>query len=283
MPRRPVPRTTPSRRSATRSPTTAVAVERRRHRLPGRPGGRRARLPRDARAGATRRWPRRGRWARPAAASGLEPVRAERAEPRRPAPAVQAAAGWTRCGRRRRVARRRRRRAGRAVRRLEHRPARRGRLGHGRLRHEHARLAAGAGRLRRGRRGRLTPTSSARTPPGEFTYWDYTQLRFPRREGMRIDFVLASPALQARVTGALSTGRSARARAPATMRPSWSTWPDHESRLRASSYGTGSRSTTWSAASTITGSWDATSTPVPSCAAARSTPDEALGRGLVEL
>jgi exodeoxyribonuclease III len=39
--------------------------------------------------------------------------------------------------------------------------------------------------------------------PGEFTYWDYTQLRFARREGMRIDFVLASPALQRRVTGAL--------------------------------------------------------------------------------
>ena len=39
--------------------------------------------------------------------------------------------------------------------------------------------------------------------PGEFTYWDYTQLRFPRREGMRIDFVLASPALQRRVTGAV--------------------------------------------------------------------------------
>ena len=39
--------------------------------------------------------------------------------------------------------------------------------------------------------------------PGEFTYWDYTQLRFPRREGMRIDFVLASPALAARVSGAL--------------------------------------------------------------------------------
>ena len=37
---------------------------------------------------------------------------------------------------------------------------------------------------------------------GQFTYWDYTQLRFPRREGMRIDFVLASPALAARVTGA---------------------------------------------------------------------------------
>jgi exodeoxyribonuclease III len=34
-------------------------------------------------------------------------------------------------------------------------------------------------------------------------YWDYTQLRFPRREGMRIDFTLCSPALVARVTGAL--------------------------------------------------------------------------------
>ncbi|SCX43219.1 exodeoxyribonuclease-3 [Klenkia marina] len=38
--------------------------------------------------------------------------------------------------------------------------------------------------------------------PGEYTYWDYTQLRFPRREGMRIDFALCSPALAARVTGA---------------------------------------------------------------------------------
>ncbi|MFC9896872.1 exodeoxyribonuclease III [Nocardia sp. NPDC127579] len=39
--------------------------------------------------------------------------------------------------------------------------------------------------------------------PGVYTYWDYTQLRFPRREGMRIDFVLASPALAATVTDAL--------------------------------------------------------------------------------
>jgi len=39
--------------------------------------------------------------------------------------------------------------------------------------------------------------------PGGYTYWDYTQLRFPRREGMRIDFVLGSPALAARVTGAV--------------------------------------------------------------------------------
>jgi exodeoxyribonuclease III len=39
-------------------------------------------------------------------------------------------------------------------------------------------------------------------PPGNFTYWDYTQLRFPKRQGMRIDFILGSPALAARVTHA---------------------------------------------------------------------------------
>lgn len=31
--------------------------------------------------------------------------------------------------------------------------------------------------------------------PGVFTYWDYTQLRFPKNRGMRIDFILGSPAL----------------------------------------------------------------------------------------
>ena len=35
-----------------------------------------------------------------------------------------------------------------------------------------------------------------------YTYWDYQQLRFPRNEGMRIDFVHGSPALAAAVTGA---------------------------------------------------------------------------------
>ncbi len=38
--------------------------------------------------------------------------------------------------------------------------------------------------------------------PGVYTYWDYTQLRFPKKQGMRIDFALASPALAARVSGA---------------------------------------------------------------------------------
>ena len=38
--------------------------------------------------------------------------------------------------------------------------------------------------------------------PGTYTYWDYTQLRFAKKQGMRIDFALCSPALAARVTGA---------------------------------------------------------------------------------
>ena len=38
--------------------------------------------------------------------------------------------------------------------------------------------------------------------PGVYTYWDYTQLRFPKRQGMRIDFALCSPVLAARVEGA---------------------------------------------------------------------------------
>ena len=38
--------------------------------------------------------------------------------------------------------------------------------------------------------------------PGVYTYWDYQQLAFPKKRGMRIDFVLGSPALASRVSGA---------------------------------------------------------------------------------
>ena len=62
---------------------------------------------------------------------------------------------------------------------------------------------------RSGRRSRPssttgTSTSSARTRPGPevYTYWDYYRQRFERNRGMRIDFVLGSPSLAARVTGA---------------------------------------------------------------------------------
>lgn len=38
--------------------------------------------------------------------------------------------------------------------------------------------------------------------PEGFTYWDYQRLKFPRNEGVRIDFVLGSPALADAVSGA---------------------------------------------------------------------------------
>lgn len=49
----------------------------------------------------------------------------------------------------------------------------------------------------------FTDVARPHTPgPGVYTYWDYKQLSFPKKMGMRIDFVLASPALAERVTGA---------------------------------------------------------------------------------
>ncbi|MCG5432209.1 exodeoxyribonuclease III [Mycobacterium sp. MYCO198283] len=38
--------------------------------------------------------------------------------------------------------------------------------------------------------------------PGVYTYWDYTRLAFQKRRGMRIDFILGSPAFADRVTAA---------------------------------------------------------------------------------
>jgi exodeoxyribonuclease III len=38
--------------------------------------------------------------------------------------------------------------------------------------------------------------------PDSYTYWDYYRQRFERNRGMRIDFVLGSPSLASRVTGA---------------------------------------------------------------------------------
>lgn len=49
----------------------------------------------------------------------------------------------------------------------------------------------------------FTDVARPYTPgPGSYTYWDYKQLRFPKKEGMRIDFVLGSPALTDRVSDA---------------------------------------------------------------------------------
>lgn len=48
----------------------------------------------------------------------------------------------------------------------------------------------------------LTDVVRPRVPEGLYTYWDYKQLRFPRNEGMRIDFILGSPAFADKVTAA---------------------------------------------------------------------------------
>ena len=51
------------------------------------------------------------------------------------------------------------------------------------------------------------------------TYWDYTQLRFPQREGMRIDFILGSPALAARATGGLIDRQARKGKLPSDHAP----------------------------------------------------------------
>jgi exodeoxyribonuclease-3 len=38
--------------------------------------------------------------------------------------------------------------------------------------------------------------------PNGFTYWDYQQLRFPKNEGMRIDFILGNDEFASRVADA---------------------------------------------------------------------------------
>lgn len=49
----------------------------------------------------------------------------------------------------------------------------------------------------------FTDVTREYTPgPGVYTYWDYRELRFPKREGMRIDFILGSPAFKSLVTDA---------------------------------------------------------------------------------
>ena len=55
--------------------------------------------------------------------------------------------------------------------------------------------------------------------PGVYTYWDYTQLRFPKKQGMRIDFILASPALADRVADAQIVRDERKGKAPSDHAP----------------------------------------------------------------
>jgi exodeoxyribonuclease-3 len=55
--------------------------------------------------------------------------------------------------------------------------------------------------------------------PGTYTYWDYQQLRFPKKEGMRIDFLLGSPTLTERVTGATIDREERKGKGPSDHAP----------------------------------------------------------------
>ena len=55
--------------------------------------------------------------------------------------------------------------------------------------------------------------------PTGFTYWDYKRLRFPRNEGMRIDFVLGSHALAEAVAGAAIHREERKGKAPSDHVP----------------------------------------------------------------
>ncbi len=55
--------------------------------------------------------------------------------------------------------------------------------------------------------------------PSGFTYWDYKQLRFPRNEGLRIDFVLGSHALADAVTDAAIHRNERKGEAPSDHVP----------------------------------------------------------------
>jgi exodeoxyribonuclease III len=55
--------------------------------------------------------------------------------------------------------------------------------------------------------------------PGVYTYWDYTQLRFPKNRGMRIDFLLGSPGLAARVVHAEIVRDERKGKAPSDHAP----------------------------------------------------------------
>jgi exodeoxyribonuclease-3 len=66
----------------------------------------------------------------------------------------------------------------------------------------------------------FTDLARAHTPgPGVYTYWDYKQLSFPKKRGMRIDFVLGSPALSSRVKSASVDREERKGKAPSDHAP----------------------------------------------------------------
>ena len=150
---------------------------------------------------------------------GVEPVRAERPRARRSAPHLQAGVARGPADDGGRLARRGPGRADRPGRRLEHRAPGRRRLGHERRSPTRPTSPSPSGRPSGASWTPGSPTSSARSPPGPgvYTYWDYVRLRFPRREGMRIDFILELP--RARRAGDRCADRPRGAQGQGRQRP----------------------------------------------------------------
>ena len=67
--------------------------------------------------------------------------------------------------------------------------------------------------------GFADPVRALAPGPGVYTYWDYTQLSFPKKRGMRIDFALCSKALSTRVTGALIDREERKGKGPSDHAP----------------------------------------------------------------
>lgn len=66
----------------------------------------------------------------------------------------------------------------------------------------------------------LTDVVRPYTPgPGVYTYWDYKRLSFPKRMGMRIDFILGSPAFAKRVGGAMIDREERKGKGPSDHVP----------------------------------------------------------------
>ena len=224
MPGRPVPRDDVQRASGTRSRTSATRSGTASRSSPASASRTSRSASRASRTwGEDHRGPRPARSAPPAAACGCGASTCRTAARSPTRTTSTSSSGWPRCGRRPPAGwpRTRRRRSPWSATGTS-RPQDDDVWDMARLRPLHARLRRPSGRPSGPSSTPGSPTSSGRTRPGPgvYTYWDYTQLRFPRREGMRIDFVLGSPALAGRVDRrAASTARSARARAPATTPP----------------------------------------------------------------
>ena len=68
----------------------------------------------------------------------------------------------------------------------------------------------------------LTEVTRQFTPgPGVYTFWDYQQLRFPKKQGMRIDFQLASPNLAERATDAFIDREERKGKGASDHAPVW--------------------------------------------------------------